>query len=72
VVNHRLCYKPDDGSNDIWLIVHPVTGVVDATFYRVRDKCELKLHSHVGTTFWTSSAFDYIADKWIEFKEVHK
>jgi hypothetical protein len=69
---NRVCLKPDNGSNDIWLIVHPGTGAVDATFMKVRDKCEMKLHSCTGTTYWTSPALDIIVDKWVEFKEVHK
>lgn len=72
VTNERLCLKADNGSNDIWLIVHPVTGSVDATFMKVRDRCEIKLHSSVGTTYHTSKFFDYIIEKWVEFKEVNK
>ena len=69
-----LCLKPDDGSNNVWLIVTPTTGRVDATFLRNPKTTimEIKLHNNVGTGYWITDCFEQIAEKWSEFKEIHK
>jgi len=67
-----ICLKPDDGTHGVWLIANDVTGHVEATFLKARDKCEMKLHSCVGTTYWTSKSIDFIFNKWQAFKEANK
>jgi hypothetical protein len=71
-----VCLKPDDGSNNVWVVANSDDAVIAVSFLNTRSSFKEMQHhevpSHLGVSYWPSNFSSVIAIKWLEFLEVNE
>lgn len=68
-----VCLTPDDGSNDVWIIVHPsFPAPALVSFHKVMGSLQLMWHNNECRKTMVDYDVDFLLEKWLAFKEANK